>query len=53
VWGPSPAIVRQFPPRFPPIGVYELLMSYPGGFAGAGDALLLQGTYPVYFTVAR
>jgi hypothetical protein len=44
-WGLPPDVVRRFPQRFPPIGVYELLTRMPG----AGDVLLTAGRHPVYY----
>jgi hypothetical protein len=37
-------VVRKFPPRFPPIGVYTLVVS-----AGTGDVLLMVSRHPVYY----
>lgn len=46
-----PEVIRQFPPRFPPIGLYELLTnsSSAARSPGTGDVLLFPAPQPVYY----
>lgn len=46
-----PEVIRQFPPRFPPIGIYELVTTSLDAerSPGTGDVLVLPAPYPVYY----
>jgi len=46
-----PEVIRQFPPRFPPIGIYELVTPSLDveRSPGTGDVLVLPAPRPVYY----